>query len=158
MPYVAIERALIALSCLALGTGLAQAQAMYKWVDEKGTTHFSENPPPEDAKTRTKATKVEPKVIPPSSPPSADSPEKWQKQEQEFKKRQIERNQKEQAASREQAEKSRSCDSARRRLAFLTNSSRIYRDNADGTRTYMTDEQRDQELARQRDVVKESCG
>ena len=158
MPHLTAQRALIVAAGLVLGAaGLAHAQTMYKWVDEKGTTHFSENPPPEDGKT--KATKVEPKVTPPSSTPSAskDTPEKWRAQEAEFKRRQVERNQREEAAGREKAERVQECDRAKRRVAFLTNTHRIFRDNPDGTRSYLTDAQREQEIAKQKDLVKEVC-
>lgn len=42
----------IALALLA-GAGLADAQ-MYKWVDAKGVVHFSDQPPPDNAKTERK--------------------------------------------------------------------------------------------------------
>ena len=58
MPHAAVGRALILVAGLALSTA-APAQKMYKWVDEKGVTHFSENPPPDG----TKATTVEPKAV-----------------------------------------------------------------------------------------------
>ena len=51
MPDTAIERALILGACLALAAGVADAQ-MYKWVDEKGTTHYSESPPPTTPRPR----------------------------------------------------------------------------------------------------------
>ncbi|HUP98253.1 MAG TPA: DUF4124 domain-containing protein [Usitatibacter sp.] len=153
MPHVAIGRA-VALACAALAF-TAGAQTMYKWVDEKGTTHFSEHPPPDGKK----ASKVEPKVTPPSSePPSQkNDPSTWKKQEADFRKRHVERGQREQASERERAERGAECDRAKRRLVFLQNTHRIYRDNADGTRSYMTDPERDAEMARQRDAVKAQC-
>jgi hypothetical protein len=157
MPHATAERALIALAGLILAAGVAQAQTMYKWVDEKGTTHFSENPPPDDGKT--KASKVEPKVTPPSSPASAsrDTPEKWRAQEADFKRRQVERNQREETSEREKAQRANACESAKRRVAFLANTHRIFRDNADGSRTWLTDSQREQEIDKMRDVVREKC-
>ena len=53
------------LFCLFLALPVA-AQAMYKWVDEKGVTHYSEHPPA-DAKLEKKAAKVTPRVTPPSN-------------------------------------------------------------------------------------------
>ena len=47
----------IALSLLAgllAGAGMANAQ-MYKWVDAKGVVHFSDQPPPDNAKTERKS-------------------------------------------------------------------------------------------------------
>jgi hypothetical protein len=153
MPDPAIGRTL-AIACLALAAVTAGAQTMYKWVDEKGTTHFSENPPPDGKK----ATKIEPKVTPPSSPATAkDGPEAWRAQEADFRRRQIERGQREQAEGRDKALRAQNCAEARRRLATLQNTHRIYRDNEDGTRSYMTDEQRDAAIARLREAARENC-
>ena len=157
MPDTAIERALIIAACALLGAGLANAQ-MYKWVDEKGTTHFSESPPPDDAKTKTKPTKVEPKVVPPSSSSAyKESSEKWRAQEAEFRKRQLDRGQRDKAEGEDKQHRAAECSRQRSRLATLQNTHRLYRDNPDGTRSYMTDAERDAAIARTRDAIKETC-
>ncbi len=154
MPDLAIGRALAA-ACVALAAFSAGAQTMYKWVDEKGTTHFSQDPPP-DGKA---ASKVEPKVTPPSSGAVAPkgNTETWRAQDAEFRKRQIERGQREQAESREKAERAQNCSQARRRLGALERASRIYRENDDGTRTYLEESQREATIAEARGMVKEHC-
>lgn len=43
---------LTALSFIFLNT--AQAQEYYRWVDAKGTTHYTKTPPPKQAKARSK--------------------------------------------------------------------------------------------------------
>ena len=133
MPHIAPRRALAA-ACLAAFACAAGAQAMYKWVDEKGTTHFSEHPPPDGRK----ASKVEPKVTPPSAPAAAsrDNPQKWREQEADFRKRQLERSQREQADARDSAERAQQCSDARRRLAHYESMNRIFVTNEDGTRVY----------------------
>ena len=157
MPHPATGRA-VAIALAAFAAASVSAQSMYKWVDEKGVTHYSESPPPEDAKTKTKATKIEPKVIPPSSPSAyKDNEEKWKGQEREFKKRQIERGQAEKSDARNKAERAQACNEARERQTTLTSSMRIFRDNPDGTRTYMSDEARAANLARAREQIKEYC-
>lgn len=158
MPHPAIERALTAAACFALGFGLAHAQTMYKWVDEKGTTHFSESPPPDDPKGKpAKATKVEPKVIPPSSSSAyKDNAEKWRAQETDFKKRQIERGQKEAADEQDKAKRTADCNRARTRLANYQ-SRRIYKDNPDGTRSWVEDKERDAEIESMKDYIRQRC-
>ena len=131
------------------------AQAMYKWVDEKGTTHFSEYPPP-DEKTEKKASKVTPKVTPPANP-SAYDPKGWKSQDAELKKRQIDRGARDKAEAQDKEKRAAACERARSRLAFLRNSHRIFRDNPDGTRTYYDDAQRDAEIARAREAADEYC-
>lgn len=155
MPHASTGRT-VAAACLALAAFAAGAQTMYKWVDEKGTTHFSEHPPPDGKK----AARVEPKVTPPSSPaaaPPKNDSQSWRAQEAEFRKRQVERGQRDQAEQRERVERGQQCSEARRRLASLLNSSRIYRDHEDGTRTYLNEAQRDATVAEQRARVKEHC-
>jgi len=131
------------------------AQTMYKWVDEKGVTHFSESPPP-DEKTEKKSTKVTPKVVPPSGGAAYD-PNAWKSKEAEAKKRQVDRGQQEQASAKDAAKQAELCDRARSRLSFLQNTHIIYRDNPDGSRTFMEDKQRDAEIARAKEVADQAC-
>ena len=157
MPDTATERALILGACLALAAGVASAQ-MYKWVDEKGTTHYSESPPPDDAKTKVKPTKVEPKVIPPSSSSAyKEGQEKWRSQEAEFRKRQMDRGQRDRAEGEDKAKRAHECENQRSRLASLQNTARFYRDNPDGTRSYMSDSAREENMANQRDIIRQTC-
>ena len=153
MPDLATGRALVLVAAFAaLGAG---AQAMYKWVDEKGVTHFSEHPPP-DTKTEKKATKVTPRVVPPSGGGAYD-PNAWKSKEAEAKKRSVDRGQQEQASARDAAKQAEMCDRARSRLAFLTNSGVIFRDNPDGSRVYLEDKQREAEIARAKEVADQAC-
>jgi hypothetical protein len=155
MPHVATRRALIRLAAACAALALLPAHAIYKWVDEKGVTHFSEHPPSDDRK----ASKVTPKVTPPSGTQGAPGydPKSWKAQDAEFRKRQIDRGAREQAEAKEREKRAVACDRARSRLAFLQNSHRIFRDNPDGTRTYLEDSQRDAEVARARESAAEAC-
>ena len=152
MPHPAIGRALVlAAAFAAAGVG---AQTMYKWVDEKGTTHFSEHPPA-DAKTEKKASKVTPKVTPSSS--GTYDPNAWKGKEAEAKKRSVERGQQAQSDAKDASKRAELCDRAKSRVAFLQNSGAIFRDNPDGSRVFMEDKQRDAEIARAREVANEAC-
>ena len=154
MPHIAPRRALAA-ACLAAFACAAGAQAMYKWVDEKGTTHFSESPPP-DEKTEKKASKVTPRVTPPSGP-AAPATTDWKAKETEFRPRQIERGQKDQAEEKDASKRQAACDRAKSRVAFLRNTTVIYRDNPDGGRSYLDESEREREIARAREVERETC-
>ena len=153
MPDPAIGRALALLAVIA--TLPAVAQTMYKWVDEKGVTHFSESPPP-DAKLEKKATKVTPKVVPPSGGGAYD-PNAWKNREAEAKKRSVDRGQQEQAEAKDAAKRAEQCDRARARVAFLKDVNVLFRTNPDGTRTYLEDKQREAEIAQAQQVVNETC-
>ena len=85
-------RRLRALLGAALGAALVvapcAAQAvLYKWVDEKGHTHYGETPPP-----GVKAVEVAP------AEPQSSQPKSLQEQEREFQKRRLERLEREKAA------------------------------------------------------------
>lgn len=145
----AIGRALVAVTLLACVP--AAAQTMYKWVDEKGVTHFSETPPPGDRK----AAKVTPKVTPGN--PSAYDPHGWKTREAESKKLRVDRGLQDQVDAQDREKRAVACDRARSRLAFLQNTHRIHRDNPDGTRTFLGDAEREVEIARTREAAAEYC-
>ena len=153
MPDLAIGRA-VALAAVIAALPAA-AQTMYKWVDEKGVTHFSEQPPP-DAKSEKKATKVTPKVTPPSNPGAYD-PNAWKGKEAEARKRGVERGQQEQVDARDAAKRAEACERARSRLSMLETSAPIFRTNPDGSRVYMEDKTREAEMARAREVADQAC-
>lgn len=142
----------LALALLLAAPG-AGAQAIYQWKDEKGVTHFSEHPPPDD---RAKASKVAPKVTPPGNP-GAYNPEAWRARDAEAKQRQVERGKGEQVEARDRARREAACNRARGRLSMLQNTQIIYKDNSDGTRTFMDDKQRDAEMGRAREAIREYC-
>ena len=153
MPDLEIGRTL-ALA-LALAAVPAGAQTMYKWKDEKGVTHFSEHPPA-DAKAEKGATKVTPKVVPPSGGGAYD-PNAWKTRDADAKKRQIERGKGEQAEAKDREQRQAACNRARSRLSMLQNTQILYRDQPDGKRTYMDDSERNAEMGRARDAIREHC-
>ena len=66
MPSAARVAALtLALACAA---GLAQAQVLYKWIDEHGQVQYSDTPP---KNPKGPVTRIEPDVPPAKAPPAA---------------------------------------------------------------------------------------
>lgn len=145
----------LALAIALLVPALCCAQTMYKWVDEKGVTHFSESPPP-DEKSGNKATKVTPKVTPPSGSGAYD-PDAWKSRDAEARKRQIERGKAEVSDAKDRERRQEACNRARSRLASLQNTQVFYKDNPDGTRSFMDDKAREAEKARAQDAIREYC-
>jgi len=147
MPHAPLGRALMLAASLAFA-GAVDAQKMYKWVDEKGVTHFSENPPADG----------EPRVTPPSGPPpkKGSAPETWRDQEAEFRKRQIERGQREKLEARDSVERQGRCRDARDKLSYYR-TGRIYRDQDDGSRTWMSEAERESVMEKYRGLIKEYC-
>ena len=153
MPHAAAGRTLIALAVL-LAAALP-AQAIYKWVDEKGVTHFSDDPPPDGKK----AQKIEPKVTPPSS--DAKPMESWKQREQESRKNKIEQDQKSESqkarSQNDAAERTYKCSYARRELNILEKQVPIYTVNEKGDRVYMEDKDRPAEIAEYKRAIAQYC-
>ena len=139
----------------AFAAATAFAQPMYKWVDEKGVTHFSQEPPPDNRK----ATKIEPKVTPPSAPARATD---WRKLDQEARKSRLERDQKEEyergKAHNDAAERANRCNYAKRQLAVLERQVPLFNRNDKGEKVYLEDKERPAEVAHWTREAQSHCG
>jgi len=157
MPHAPAGRAVIArilAIALALACGNAGA-ALYKWVDEKGVTHYTEEPPPDR-----KATRIEIRSDGPAAKP--EKTESWKEKEVEFHRRRLEKEREEETASAREknaaAQRERNCLRARDALDTLTHGRPIYRVNEKGERVYMEDAERDAETKRWRKEADTWCG
>jgi len=146
MPHVAIGRTMktcVRLAGLLLAcAGLSAAAAVYKWVDAKGVTHYSETPPP-DVKSST----VD---LMPSAGPGANAPDPWRDRDLDARKQRIEKSQAEdlaKAANGGPAARKERCLDARRQLDILAPGRPVYEVNAKGERVYLDDNTRDGRLA-----------
>jgi hypothetical protein len=152
MSHTATRRTLIALA-VTLAAALP-AHAIYKWVDEKGVTHFSEHPPPDGKK----AQKIEPKVTPPSSDAK---PADWKQREQDARKRKIEQEQKDDyqrgKAHNNAAERQNRCGFARRELHVLEKQVPVYHVNEKGEKVYLEDKDRPAQIAQWKRTIAEYC-
>ena len=139
-----------------LAAVLPASAAMYKWVDEKGVTHFSETPPP-DGKA---ATKIEPRPTPPSGPATRPA-ENWQEKDMDFRKRRLEKDQAEEkardASERSAANRKNNCLRAQRNLHQLGLGIPLYVINEKGEQVWMTDEERARNQADWKRVAEENC-
>ena len=132
---------LVLLAC----TAPAQAQ-MYKCVDERGVTHYSDKPRP-----GCKGGQVDIRPIPSLSGSVTGRTTDVAGEEADFKRRQNER---ERAAAKERAELAARCKSLRQEQARLSSGRPLVQFNASGERAYVPDEVRDQRLAQVRDALR----
>jgi hypothetical protein len=130
---------------------------MYKWVDEKGVTHYSETPPP-----GRKAAPVP--GAPTPAPKPADAPSTWGEKDRDFRRRQIEREQaQEQRQKKENEEKRRvamrreMCLEARHALALLREQRPIYWINEKGEREFLEDRDRPAAIERMKKNIESYC-
>jgi len=129
--------------------GIAQ---VYKWVDEKGVTHYGERPPPGK-----KAQEVEQRLANPGSAPGKAAQPGWKEQDLEFRRRRIETEQAETKQKQEQEALRRDCNQARDQLAQMKAARGLYRLDEKGERVFQSDEQRNASIARLEKLISEHC-
>ncbi len=124
---------------------------VYKWVDEKGVTHYGERPP-----QGSKASEVPNRLASPD-PGASNRSEDWQQKDREFRQRKIESETVETQQQQEIARRQEQCNQQRDLLARLKQNQRIYTLGEKGDRVYMNDDDRDAAIARQEKLVSERC-
>ena len=127
---------------------------VYKWVDPDGTVHYSDQPAPGTIKEEQtlgikSGTSSSEAPGAEKAAPKSTGPKTYIDQDKEFRKRQMEADEKrakEQKALADAKERQQNCDRARSSLADLQSGQRIVRMNDKGERIYLDDNQRQQEM------------
>jgi hypothetical protein len=130
----------------------AFADQLYKWVDEQGHVHYSQTPP--------SATKAKPMdVTPTAADPSAvqRSQDLQQQQAQASQMSQITAARQAQTDAQKQAQLQQYCDNLKARLALYQQSGRVFRVDANGNRTYVSDADHDKAMQQMQDQIKAQC-
>lgn len=133
------------LAALLAALGPAHAQ-MYKCVDERGVTHYSDKPRP-----GCKGGEVDIRPIPSVSGKVTERREDLAGRDADFKRRQSEQAR---AEAKDKAVLDRRCAQLRREYGWLSGGTRISKLNAKGEREYMDDATRDQRLAQMREHLR----
>ncbi|HKB82545.1 MAG TPA: DUF4124 domain-containing protein [Burkholderiales bacterium] len=140
----------------------------YKWKDADGKVHYSDQPPPANAKEPMTVKPGKPSATAPASTAAptakggvaAAKPKSYTEQEADFKKRQVEAAERDAADKKkaaEAAEKQKNCEQARAQLKGLESGGRMTRNNAQGEREYLNDAQIAQEIERTKKTVANWC-
>lgn len=119
---------------------------MYKCVDERGVTHYSDQPRP-----GCKGGKVDIQPIPSLSGQAAPPPSDVARQDADFKRRQIEL---QESAAKEKAALDQRCARLRQDLEWLSSGVRISQRNAQGERVFVDDATRDTRLAQVKEQLR----
>lgn len=126
---------------------------LYKWTDDQGRVHYTDQPPAVKAQTlkNTAAGQAE---------TTAQATRSLQAQDQAYQKRRKEAEEARAKAANE-AERARiqreNCATARKNLSALQNTPRVYTTDAAGQPTYMDDAARASALANSQKAVSEFC-
>jgi len=148
-----MRRLLLMPVALALAATTSVAQ-IYKWVDEKGVTHYSETPPPDK-----KTTKVE--TGPASAPATPSTSPSWKQKEIDSRRTDIERRQSDDAGQKKSAyddavRKDR-CVRAQRDLRIYETQLPVYNRNDRGEKVYVEDSARPAKIQEARRNVEGFC-
>jgi hypothetical protein len=141
--------------CVALILSTAQASGIYKWVDEQGNVHYSQDPQGQAAEEL----KLK---IPKSSGGDSSSAQGDHQDAQSADKASsgdAQAKAEKQAAAEDQKEaKAKNCQISMKRLATITAGGRLYEVNEKGQRLYWDDDTRKAKLEEAQKNVDEWCG
>jgi hypothetical protein len=151
-------RLLIALAAL-LAVTPASAQKLYKWVDQAGKVHYSDQPPPQNARVE-KQLQVRTAPTGATGASTGAGPKSAADLDMEFRKRQLEKAENEQKQRKEadaNSEKQKNCVDSKNRLAALERGGRITKWGPNGEQQFMSDEEIAREVVTQRKTVDSWC-
>ncbi|OWW22170.1 DUF4124 domain-containing protein [Noviherbaspirillum denitrificans] len=162
-----MKRALLP-NLLAAGAAVAAlllpvaASAQYIWLDEKGSRHYSDMPPPPSVPSN-RILKQPGAPASAQQNPADEKPANAAKtaptlaeQNAEFRKRRADQAEKEKKAADEAAraaDKAKNCERAHDFQRLLDSGERIARTDKNGERTFLTDEQRARESRENRQTL-----
>ena len=131
--------------------------ALYKWVDSNNQTHYSEEPPV-NKKARLLPSRSAANDTAPASAPAA--PKTLVERAAELSKAKAAKKETSDEAAKKQAYNDAlksNCDGARKNLAALKNGIRLVEMDANGERSFLSDEQREQRMVKAQQDIQENC-
>ena len=138
----------IAVAACVLCAAPAQA-VLYKWVDEKGVTQYTETPPPEG-----KAAK---KIDIAPSPAAQPSNDDWKQRDLDSKQRHIKEDQQKDRDARNAEKRHYECLRAQREIDTLNKGIPVYHVDDHGQRVYLDDGERARQLAGWKQRARDNC-
>lgn len=160
-------------SFVIIATGLAMFVAnvapvhaeIYKWVDKDGTVRYSDTPPPNGVKSvttikkKSSPTSVPPTINPVGNGAQANSQVSESTEDLAKKKREIEEIEKKNKAEKEaQArQKQLNCAAAKANFQSYNQGGRIYKNDANGERVYLGDQELADGAAQAKREINEYC-
>lgn len=145
-----MRRMMILGSLLLTLSATSMAGQVYKWVDDKGGTHFGANPPQGQAATSVNTVIAQPKPAQPAAKPAAASVDSGDAEQQA-----IDAKVKQQVA-KDAAERKKYCESVRTNLAQLQNNPRL-RAEVNGEQVRLSEDDRQARIAEAQKNIKDNC-
>ncbi|WP_027897728.1 DUF4124 domain-containing protein [Zestomonas thermotolerans] len=140
-------RMILTGSLLLALSASAMASQVYKWVDEKGITHFGAQPPQGQTAEQidTKVPQIR-SVAPTAAAGSQEDPE--QKAADEKVRREV---------ARQEAERKKYCETTRNNLAQLRNNPRVRVTDENGAPRRLGEEERQQRIREAEEAIAKNC-
>ncbi len=129
-----------------------QADGVFKWIDEEGNVHFGDRPPATSSPRSV--------ALPKAQQPDAATLERLAKQRKYLEARQEDRDQAAAGAAEEEKrkqERAAQCQQVEERLALLEKGGRLYTEEANGERHYLSDAERSVEIEIERKKIADFC-
>lgn len=148
-------KTLLGLTVLLLCATPVSAE-LYKWVDEQGKVHYSDQP----ASGKTKSTTTLEIPNQPATSTGAEASKSWQEKELDYKKRQTsaaESEAKKQKEAQEAKTKRDNCEKSKQSLSQLESIAPVYTYDEKTGRNYMNQTQRAAAMENARKAVAEWC-
>lgn len=141
-----------------LFAGLTQAgQNYYKWVDDRGVTHYGSQPPHQYVES---ATKIKISSTTPSGHKAAESKREDRSKMLADKTKKVKENTapiETQATKEEEEIRKKNCDTYKGNLAIMNQSSRIREKNEDGEMVMLSEEVKQEKMKAAKDFIAEFC-
>ncbi len=138
-----------------LFTSVAQAKNYYKWVDERGVTHYGSQPPTAYIDS---AIKVNVSSSTPSGKAAAQTKIDARKKKMEEKPPVDKANSVEQLAQKERDETNKkNCEIYRKNITLISQNNRIRETNSEGVVVMLSEEEKQTRLKKAKDFITEFC-
>lgn len=141
-----------------LFAGLTQAgQSYYKWVDDRGVTHYGSQPPAQYADI---ATKIKVNSTTPSGHKAAQTKleDRSKRLADQSKKASENTTPVEEQASKEEEEiRNKNCETYKRNLTIMNQSARIREKNTDGEMVMLSEDIKQERMKAAKDFIAEFC-
>ncbi len=150
------KRLLLCFAVFALTTGGgAMANEIYKWVDDQGNIHYGDRPAGNEASELVALSyqRANPGKV--AEGAAAQDALSASLKDKRTAREEAKKTAAEQAAAAEAKQKK--CDSYRARLESMVQSRRLYREDANGERVYLDEDQRNEARRRVEESIAEHC-
>jgi hypothetical protein len=135
-------------------TPITSYSAVYKWTDDQGNMHYTQEKPPA---TKAKRMKIAPPPKQSGSTYKRPSLKKKEAANNQNTEQSSDKNNKQTEEKVNAKDMAASCKSARSALKTLQSSGRTRLKDKDGNISYMTDEQKQKRVKQERDSIAKNC-